>query len=296
VAALAVVEDLDAPFFGDTPIQRIDARRIEAFAAHLRKQKGRGRRGGTPLSPKSVRNYLGTLSALLNFAVRKKWLPSSPMSAVDLPSVTSNAPLEELTFLEPDEVARLAASAGEGDYRTLDRTLYVVAAFTGLRQGELRGLRWEHVDFGRSIVHVLENVTRGRRSSPKGKRRRSVPLAQTAAHALLELRSESHWKGPTDPVFACPSTGQAMARAGLMQRYRRALVTAGLSPTVSFRDLRHTLARRWPARACRSGRSRRGWATPTSGQRSSTCTTHPLNAMRRSSRRPSGWVPIRVPN
>lgn len=229
-----------APFFGDTPIQRIDARRIEAFAAHLRKQKGRGRRGGTPLSPKSVRNYLGTLSALLNFAVRKKWLPSSPMSAVDLPSVTSNAPLEELTFLEPDEVARLAASAGEGDYRTLDRTLYVVAAFTGLRQGELRGLRWEHVDFGRSIVHVLENVTRGRRSSPKGKRRRSVPLAQTAAHALLELRSESHWKGPTDPVFACPSTGQAMARAGLMQRYRRALVTAGLSPTFSFHDLRHT--------------------------------------------------------
>jgi hypothetical protein len=51
-----------APFFGQTPIQRIDARRIEAFAAHLRAKMGQGRRSGEPLSPKSIRNYLGTLS------------------------------------------------------------------------------------------------------------------------------------------------------------------------------------------------------------------------------------------
>ena len=229
-----------APYFGDLPIQRIDALRIEAFAAHLRTLTGQGRRGGTPLSPKSIRNYLGTLSALLNFAVRKKWLSASPMSAVDLPSMTTDAPLDELTFLEPGEVARLVACATAGGYRELDRALYVTAAYTGLRQGELRGLRWEHVDFGRSVVHVLENVTRGRRSSPKGKRRRSVPLAPTAAHALLELRAASHWTASADAVFACPSTGQPMARAGLMDRYRTALEAAGLSRSFSFHDLRHT--------------------------------------------------------
>jgi hypothetical protein len=94
-----------APFFGDLSIQRIDARRIEAFAKHLREKKGQGRRGGKPLSPKTIRNYLGTLSALLNFAARKKWIAASPMSAVDLPTMTTEAPLEELTFLETAEVA-----------------------------------------------------------------------------------------------------------------------------------------------------------------------------------------------
>lgn len=228
------------PFFGDTPIQAIDARRIEAFAAHLLTKKGQGRRGGETLSPKSVRNYMGSLSALLNFAVRKKWIVGSPMSAVDLPSSGADAPLEELTFLEPEEVARLVDSAVTGEYHALDRTLYVLAAYTGLRQGELRGLRWQHVDFRRSIVHVLESVTRGRRSSPKGRRRRSVPLAPTAAEALQQLRAQSKWTGPTDAVFACPSTGRPMARAGLMKRYRDALTAAGLSPSFSFHDLRHT--------------------------------------------------------
>jgi len=228
------------PFFGDTPIQDIDARRIEAFAAHLSAKKGQGRRGGQRLSPKSVRNYLGSLSALLNFAVRKKWIAASPMSAVDLPTVTRDAPLEELTFLEPDEVARLIAAAVEGEYEDLDRTLYVLATYTGLRQGELRGLRWQHVDFERALIHVLESVTRGRRSSPKGRRRRSVPLAATAAEALLQLRAVSKWVGLEDAVFACPSTGQPMARAGIMQRYRKALMAAGLSPSFSFHDLRHT--------------------------------------------------------
>lgn len=229
-----------APFFGETPVQRIDARRIEAFVAHLRTKPGIGRRGGQPLSPKSVRNYLGTLSALLNFAVRKKWIPASPMTAVDLPPMHEDRPLDELSFFEPHEVARLAAHAVEGDYRLLDRTLYVVAAYTGLRQGELRGLRWGRVDFDRSLVHVLEGFTRGRSSSPKGKRRRSVPLAPTAARALLDLRAGSEWVAPDDFVFACPSTGRPMARAGLMGRYRSALLAAGLSVTFSFHDLRHT--------------------------------------------------------
>src|SRR5258707_417640 len=106
-------------------------------------------------------------------AARRAVLTTTPSPGWATSSSSTRATIEELTFLEPVEVARLVEAAVGGDYRTLDRALYVTAAYTGLRQGELRGLRWEHIDFGRSIVHVLENVTRGRRSSPKGKRRRS---------------------------------------------------------------------------------------------------------------------------
>ena len=143
-----------APFFGDLPIQRIDARRIEAFAAHLLKQRGQGRRGGKPLSPKSVRNYLGSLSALLNFAVRKKWLAVSPMTAVDLPSMTTEAPLSELTFLEPGEVARLAGAAVAGDYETLDRT--------SLRHGGVHGAAAGRATRPPVVAHRLRALHRPR--------------------------------------------------------------------------------------------------------------------------------------
>lgn len=229
------------PYFRDVPIQRIDGRQIEAFAKHMRAKRGSGKRGGEPLAPKTIANVLGSLAVLLNFAVKKKWLPATPMKAADLPRlVDTDAPIDELSFLDPAEVQRLIDCASPGEYRELDRALYAMAAFTGLRQGELRGLRWEHVDFGQSVVHVLENVTRGRRSSPKGKRRRSVPLAATAAGALLELRTVSPWNTSRDSVFACASTGKPMARTRLMERYREALTLAGLAPGFSFHDLRHT--------------------------------------------------------
>jgi integrase len=166
-----------APFFDDTPIQRIDADRIEALIVHLQ---------NSGLHPKSVRNYVGTLSALLNFAVRKKWLAATPMTAVDLPALSSGDELEEpLRFLVPAEVHALADAALPGLYHAIDRALYLTAAFTGLRQGELRGLLWQHVDFDASRVRAVENVVRGERTTPKSRRGRSVPMARTAPTLCL---------------------------------------------------------------------------------------------------------------
>jgi len=221
-----------APFFGETPIQRIDAKRIEVLIIHLQ---------ATGLRPKSVRNYVGTLSALLSFAVRKNWLTGTPMSAVDLPALSSGDELEEpLRFLVPAEVHALADAALPGPYQAIDRALYLTAAFTGLRQGELRGLLWQHVDFDASRVRAFENVVRGERTTPKSRRGRSVPMARTVAQALLVVRADSSWTRPHDSVFADPLTGRPVARTPMMRRYRAALVAAELDRGFRFHDLRHT--------------------------------------------------------
>lgn len=229
-----------APYFAARPIREITARDIEKFDAHLRSKTGTGRRGGKPLSPKTVTNIVGTLAVLLNFAVKRKWIDNSPMPAADLPRASSDKPIDELRFLEPEDVDQLIEAAAPGPYQLLDRALYTLAAYSGLRQGELRGLKWTHVDFDRAIVHVLDNVTRTRRSSPKGKRRRRVPLAPTAADALKQLRRRGGWTEPESPVFAAPATGRPMALTPLMKRYRAALVAAGHPADFSFHDLRHT--------------------------------------------------------
>lgn len=228
------------PHFGELPIQRITAERIERFAHHLWSKPGQGRRGREHLEPKTIANVTGFLAVLLNFAVRKKWLTQSPMSAAELPRPSADNPLDELRFLEPPEVARLIAHAVGGIYAELDRALYTLAAFSGLRQGELLGLRWRHIDFHRSLIHVLENLTQGKRSTPKGKRRRVVPLAGTGARALKDLQAASRWKAPDDPVFAFPATGSPMSRSPMMRRYRCALEAAELPADFSFHDLRHT--------------------------------------------------------
>jgi integrase len=110
----------------------------------------------------------------------------------------------------------------------------------GLRQGECLGLLWRAVDFGAGRVRLEENVVRTRRTTPKSRQRRSVPLAQRVAEELAALREQSRWVRPTDPVFADPVTGKPLARTPLRERYRDALEAAGIDTSLRFHDLRHT--------------------------------------------------------
>jgi len=110
----------------------------------------------------------------------------------------------------------------------------------GLRQGELLGLRWRAMDLSNSRLRVEENLVRAKRTTPKSRERRSVPLAPAVARALLALQDVSPWRRATDPVFATPSTGQPMGRTKLMERYGKALEAAGLDPAFKFHHLRHT--------------------------------------------------------
>ena len=112
---------------------------------------------------------------------------------------------------------------------------------TGLRQGELRGLRWEAIDWTAQRVLVQRSIVRGKDTSPKSRKARSVPLAPQVAAELEALHEQTPWKGAQHPVFADPSTGQPIARTPMMQRYRKALTAAGVDPAFRMHDLRHTM-------------------------------------------------------
>ena len=66
-----------------------------------------------------------------------------------------------------------------------DHALYMLAAMTGLRQGELVALRWRDIDWSAKVVRVRRNYTRGEWGTPKSRRSsRAVPLADRAAGEL----------------------------------------------------------------------------------------------------------------
>ena len=90
----------------------------------------------------------------------------------------------------------------------LERPLYLMAAMTGLRQGELLSLRWQDLDIAALKVRVRRAFVRGEFKEPKSVRdSRGVPMATELERALAALRVESNFTADEDLVFAHHSLG-----------------------------------------------------------------------------------------
>ena len=253
VAVESILRVWLVPFFADRDARGItvdDVRDLKSMmqaGGHPGPRRKGDRRYSRPVGPKSIRNYLGTLSALFNFAERevKGWDAGNVAHRVKLPPVEDN---HDIRFLEPVEVQALAAAAVDGAYQAIDRALYLTAAMTGLRQGELIALRWRDVDWTAGRVRVRQNYVLGEFGTPKSRRStRSVPMADAVAGELERLFQASTRQDDNDLVFADPLTGGPLDKAAIVRRYRRALKAARLDETHRFHDLRHTFGTRMAA-------------------------------------------------
>jgi len=110
---------------------------------------------------------------------------------------------------------------------------------TGLRQGELIGLRWSDVDWVASRVRVAESYTRGAFDSPKSHCGRSVPMADRLAGELELHFQRSRFQADEDLVFAHPVTGHVLDASKVRKRFYEALDRAELH-RLTFHELRHT--------------------------------------------------------
>jgi integrase len=192
------------------------------------------------LSPKSIRNVIGTLSALFNFAKapQRRWASTNPCEGLDLPAVPEAT---EIRFLTLEEVDALIGHVRPGMFQAIDRAMFLTAAMTGLRKGELIALRWRDVDWTAGRIRVRQNYVRGEFGTPKSKRStRSVPMADEVAGALERLFRQSRWQADDDLVFAHPQTGGTIPKANVTRRMRAALKAAKLDTSHTFHHLRHS--------------------------------------------------------
>ena len=107
-------------------------------------------RDGNPLSPKTIKNVHGVLHKALQQAIANGYISQNPSSACVLPKVQK----PEIKPLEPSEIALFLKEADKDSYGNL----FIVAIFTGMRQGELLGLSWENVDFANGVIHVKQQL------------------------------------------------------------------------------------------------------------------------------------------
>src|SRR5215211_4978175 len=135
----SVLQSRLLPEFGELPVELITADMIDDYRARLV--------GEETLSARSVNKLLVQLHAIFKRAQRLHKLPSNPAAGVERQPLRRSGDIDVLTPAEVEALARAAESEQ-------DASLFTAAAFTGLRMGELRALRWGDVDFAAQRVHV----------------------------------------------------------------------------------------------------------------------------------------------
>lgn len=184
------------------------------------------------LSPRSVQLIHATLHKALKQAVRWRVTPRNVAEDVDPPRPVKR----EIQPLSAEKTREFLAAV-KGDPL---EALYVLAVTTGMRQGELLGLKWEDVDLEARVLRVRRTVWNGKASAPKTTAsRRQIGLGRRAVLALVEHRERAVagvW------VFSS-AAGTPLNSHNLNNRSWYPLRhRVGLPETTRFHDLRHTCA------------------------------------------------------
>jgi integrase len=207
------------PVFGHLRLREVTPPVVEAWKRRLLE------RG---LSPRSVNKLLTNLHGVFGRARKAYGLRSNPVAGVErLPERYSG----ELEFFSPEEVMALVRAAA----CERDAAIFLTAAFTGLRRGELVALRWRDVDFAGEAIRVRASYTYGALTAPKSGKVRSVPMVPEVARALARLAAN-----PADDELVFPGErGEYLDGSALRRRYEDAIERAGVR-RIRFHDLRHT--------------------------------------------------------
>ena len=197
--------------------------------------------GKKGLAPKTIRNAHGVLRAALEKAVRWDLVPRN-VAALATPPKSKPAEFRTLTVEEARQLGRVA----QGNRWA---PMLMLALTTGLRQGELLGLKWGDIDLVARVLQVRRQYERdGTFSTPKASSQRRLDLAPAELRAL-EIQRESQerdcerWGAAyveQDLVFATHQ-GRPLIHRNVFREFKRLLKKAGL-PSIRFHDMRHTNA------------------------------------------------------
>ncbi len=224
------------PALGSIALQRLTPAQVQEFYANAL-TAGR--------SAVVVHKCHLRLSQALRQAVRWQMVSRNVCDAVDPPRVTH----KQAATWTAEEVKKFLVFAEKDGYHPY----WLLAVATGMRRGELLGLRWQDIDIARSRVHVRQSVTVGNKGAPifqepkTPKARRVIPIPVEVAAALQAHRVRQNairlacdaWRDH-DLVFTVADGGPI--NPGNLLRNLRALAKKAEIPPLNIHALRHTHA------------------------------------------------------
>jgi len=158
------------PAFGDRPLKAITPKDIEQW-----------RRSLTGLSNRAKTKPLIQLHGIFRRAQTVRGVAANPLARVEKHPMRSSG---DIQVFSPEEVWALVRAATS----QLDGAIFLTAAFTGLRLGELLALHWRDVDFASATIRVRASWAGGVLTTPKSGKVRAVPLAPDVANRARTAR------------------------------------------------------------------------------------------------------------
>ena len=187
-------------------LYEITTRDIEKYKAERLKE----------VSPATVNRSLAVLNVLFNKAVAWGKLNANPAKSIKL----LREPKGRLRFLEKEEIVKLLKFC-----RGHLKPIVIVALNTGMRRGEILGLKWHDIDFKRNVITLLNT---------KNGEKKEVPINEQVKTALIRVG-----KHPDSPYVFCNKEGRPYGKV------RKSFFTACKKADIinfRFHDLRHTFA------------------------------------------------------
>ena len=232
------IENHIKPNIGDIPLEKLttlDLQRLyKTLLARGRVDRLESKWQPRGLSPKTVRNIHQILSSALKLAQEQRIILTNPAEGCALPKV-EHREMKTLPVEQLQSFLREAKDSGVFE-------LYYLELATGLRRGELLGLKWEDIDLEHGDLRVRRQIARinGKVVEAPLKTKnayRTLPLAEDTISILKEQKKKvgsSPWVFPS-------ATGGPISPDSVLHMLHRVLKRAGL-PQVRFHDLRHTFA------------------------------------------------------
>jgi integrase len=216
------VESRILPALGHLALEDVDAEVAERWQSGLIAEG---------LSAPTVNKLRWKCEAIFKRAQRVWSITHNPFANLER---QPHRPSGDFNILSPYEIAAMIRHAADGQ----DAAIFAVAAYAGLRLGEVRGLRWSDLDFGDRLIHVRRAYVRGAFKVPKSGQVRSVPMIDQLIPLLDRLSRRRHFTDPDDLAFV-NQRGDPVEESALRRRFWKALDRAGVE-RVRFHDLRHS--------------------------------------------------------
>ena len=225
------------PNIGNIPIEKLTTMDLQKFYRKLL-TKGRIERIEAKdqpkgLSAKTVRNINQVISSAMDLAVAQRIIPMNPTNACELPRIEH----KEMQTIPAEQLqAFLNEARATGVYE-----MYYIELATGLRRGELLGLKWQDIDWKNGIIKVRRQVARvdGQIKEAPLKTKNSYRTVTISQQAIEVLKAQ---KKKTNDAYVFPSpNGGPISPDSVNNMLKRVLERAGI-PKVRFHDLRHTFA------------------------------------------------------
>lgn len=221
------------PRFGEKGVGQITKADILAFRADLAKVQARGKQ--TALSNPRINKILNPLRMILNEAADRYDFHTPFQNIKQLK--TKKTDVQPFSL---EEVKRILAAV-----RSDFRAYWVVRFFTGMRTGEVHGLKWKHVDFERRLILVRETIVNGKTEYTKTDgSQRDIQMSQMVFDALREQEKAT---GRISEYVFCTRNGQSLDHKNVTNRVWHPLLRhLGLAKRRPY-QCRHTAATLWLA-------------------------------------------------